>query len=307
MLRRVFLSLCPFAFLLGLVGCEKQSITQVSIDPLLGKLVGADTTALLACNLAALKTTAFYVRHQAAIDIPLLNDLAGRIGFDPRRDISDLLLTWNGKDLLLAARGRFDKPQIELRLAATSKPTEYKNYAIFGNGRETVVFLDSEVAVGGSLRAVRSAIDLRKENTGRVPEEFSPSLAQLSKTEQIWLVSRGGLPFADMPTRTDIASILSNFAGYVKSTSVGIGVDAGLHLKSEIDCYSERGSKRVDDGLRGGIGLARLATRDKQPDLLQLYAAIHERKDKQIVYVDADLPPALADDLLSRLTNVKRK
>jgi hypothetical protein len=307
MLRRAFLFVWALALLLTLVGCYKQTSTQASIDPLLEKLVSDDAKVLVAFDLTALKTTAFYARHQTQLDTPLLNDLSGRIGFDPRHDISKLLLAWNGKELLLSARGHFDKRQIEMHLADSSKPTEYKGYALFGEGRETVVFLDSQLAIASSMQAVRNAIDVYKENTGHLPEEFSSDLAQLSGAEPIWLVSRGGLPFADMPTRTDMASILSNFAGYVRSTSAGIAVDEGLQLKARIDCISLQGSKRMDDGLRGGIGLARLAARDKQPDLVQLYDAIRVRKDEQTVYVNADLPAALADDLLRRLAGLKLK
>ncbi len=307
MLRRAFPFLWALALLLPLTGCNKRRSGLASIDPRLEKLVSDDVTAIVVCDLGALKTTALYTRHQSQLDIPLLNDLSGRIGFDPRRDISELLVTWNGRDLLIAARGHFDTRQIETRLAIGSKPTEYKGYALFAEGRETVVFLDSELAIAGSREAVCKEIDIYKENTGHLPEEFSRGLSQLSGTEQIRLVSRGGLPFADMPTRTDVASILSNFAGYVRSTSAGIVANDGLHLKARIDCISQQGSRRMDDGLRGGIGLARLAVRDKQPDLVQLYDAIRVRRDDKTVYVNVDLSPALADALIGRLITLKFK
>jgi hypothetical protein len=307
MLRRAFLFVWALALLLTLIGCGKLAPTQVSVDPLLEKLVSDDTTVLVACNVAALKTTVLYARHQSQMDIPFLNEMSKRTGFDPRRGVSKLLLTWNGKDLLVAARGHFDKRRIELRLAASSKPMEYKNYELFGEAGESVVFLNSELVLGGKLKAVRSAIDVYQGNTGRVPEEFSAALARLSRAEQMWLVSRGGLPFADMSTRTDVASILSNFAGYVRSTSAGLIIDDGLHLKATIDCVSQEGAKRMDDGRRGGIGLARLAARDRQPDLLQISDAIRVRKEQQTVFVNADLPAALADDLLRRLAGLKLK
>ncbi len=307
MLRRVFISLWASAALLTLSSCKKQVSTQNFIDPLLQRLVSGDTTVIGVCDLTALKTTALYARHRSQMDIPLLNEISSQTGFDPRRDISELLLTWSGKDLMIAAKGQFDKRRIELSLTTSSKPTEYKNYALFGDGREMFVLLDSKLLLAGKLQVVHSTIDGYQANTGKVPEEFSQSLAQRSRAEQIWLVSRGGLPFADAATRTDVASILSNFAGYVGFTSTGIIVDDGLHLKAMIDCVSEQGSKRMDDGLRGGIGLARLALRDKQPDLVQIYNAIHVRKDGETVYVSADLSGALADDLLTRLGGLKSK
>jgi hypothetical protein len=300
MLRKVFL-LVSALVLLALGGCKRQASTNISIDPFFQKLVSEDTAVLAVCDVAALKTTALYARHQHQLDSEALNNVLGRTGFDPRRDISKLLLTWNGKDLLIAGIGHFDERQLEAALASSLKRSEYKRQTLFGDERNALMFLDAEHALASSVQGVHHAIDLYEQNTGHVPEEFSESLAQLSKADQIWLVSRGGLPFADIPKRTDVASILSNFAGYVRSTSAGIVLDEGLHLRAEIDCVSEQGSKRMDDGLRGGIGLGRLAARDKQPDLVQLYDAIRVQKDGQRVHVSADLPPALADDLLGRL------
>jgi hypothetical protein len=307
MVFRQILPVWVFALLLILSGCNKETSKQASIDSSLIRVIADDATVLAVCDVAALKTTAFYARNQNQLDSQLLNDMRDRIGFDLRRDISELLVTWDGKDLLIASRGHFDKRRLEVGLASSFKRTEYKNQTLFGDARNAVAFLDSELALASSAQGLHHAIDLYNRNAGHVPEEFTESLAQLSKSDQIWLVSRGGLPFADIPTRTDVSSILSNFAGYVRSTSAGIVANNGLHLLVEIDCVSQQGSKRMDDGLRGGIGLARLAARDKQPDLVQLYDAIRVRKDGQSVHVSADLPQALADDLLVRLMGLRFK
>ena len=307
MLRRSFFFAWALALLLIVSGCAKRASKQVSIDSSFTRVIADDVTVIAACDLAALKTTAFYAHYQNQLDSPLLHDMRDRTGFDPQRDISKLLLTWDGKDLLIASRGHFDKRRLEAALANSFKRTEYKNQTLFGDARNAVVFLDSKLALASSPQGLRRAIDRYEQNAGHVPEDFSESLGQLSKADQLWLVSRGGLPFADVPKRTDVASILSNFAGYVRSTSVGIVANDGLSLRAEIDCVSEQGSKRMDDGLRGGIGLARLAARDKQPDLVQLYDAIRVRKDEQSVHVSADLPQALADDLVGRLMKLRFK
>ncbi len=294
------------AILLALLSCGRRPLHQVSVNPALAKLVSPDVEVLAQIDLEALKTTSFYLRHKSQLDNPLLTALASQTGFDPRRDLSKLLVTWNGKHLLFVAKGSFARQLIEQRLAASTPHAPYKSYSIFGNARQAFVLLDSATVVAGTKPAVQSAIDLFEQHTGQVPPDFTTALDQLSEADQIWLVSRGSLPFADAPTRSDLVSILSNFAGYVNSTSVGIFVDSGLHFKAQIDCISVAGAKRVSDGLRAGIGLARLGQKTNQPPWSTLYPAIHVRLARTSVYVQADISPELSDNLLNATTGIYR-
>ena len=42
-----------------------------------------------------------------------------------------------------------------------------------------------------------------------------------------------------------------------------------MDFKANIECISEEGSRRVRDALKGGIGLARLNTKDDQQQMLR--------------------------------------
>jgi len=295
---RLFFAVAGLAALM-LVSCEKPFEAGVSVDKELQKFAGADTTMLAGIDMEKFKSTGFYARHKDLLNIPLLAGMSEQTDFDPRRDLTQGLLTWNGKAVLAAARGRFAKDKIERSLGAA--PAQYKGQTIFTFRGDALSFPSSDVAIGGSVRSVESALDAAKDGPGKVPAEFSPALSWLPKTNQLWLVSRGGLPFADAPLRPDYASILSNFAGYVRTTAAGVTAGDGLHLTARVDCVSEVGSKRVNDALRGGIGLARLSTKDSELDMLRSYDAVHVKQDGATVYVDADLSPDLADKLLNRI------
>jgi hypothetical protein len=301
MARHVSFCLLVSALLAVFAGCGERSHTTASIDPALGNLVSPDTTVLAAVDLDSLKNTPFYQRHRNLLDSPLVAGIVNQIGFDPRRQISQLILTWNGRDLVLAAHGSFSKELVERRLTANTSHAPYKKYMLFENGKNALAFPDSNTILAGANRAVRNAIDLRDRRSGHIPAQFSTVLAQLSKAEQIWLVSRGSLPFADLPTRSDQVALLSNFAGYVASTSAGIVVSDGFYCKAQIDCASAQGARRVNDGLRAGIGMLRLNTKQDAPDLLQLYNALHIRQETYSVFVEAHIPPTLTDSLLNRL------
>ncbi len=53
----------------------------------------------------------------------------------------------------------------------------------------------------------------------------------MPKGDQVWLVSRKGLPFASAATRTDMQSALSNFVGFVGRLQGVVGIGTGVRLQ----------------------------------------------------------------------------
>ena len=284
------------------VGCNRPGATGISVDSALKPLIPPDTKVLAGIELGKIKGTAVYERHQNELKFPILDASSERIGLDPRRDISDVVIVWNGKQPLFLVRGQFKPHDIEQKLSALGTPrTSYKSYTLLGGGNDSLLFTKKGIAVAGSSDEVRSVIDLQNSGGGEVPQELEQRLRDLPNHDQIWAVSRGGLHFAEMPMRSDIGSALSNITGYVSETSWGIGLDTGFHLQADVLCTSNQGAQRVRDALKGGIGLARLTTKDDQPDVLRLYDAIQVNQDQQTVHIRADLSGDLTDKLIAYL------
>ena len=302
----LLLSAISLAFLAALTSCGIQKISQIPIEPAFAKVVPLDATVLAGIGFQKLKSSQYYSSRRSQLNIPLLDNMSRALSFDPRRDVSDVLICWDGKNLLIAAKGYFAKHRIEQSLGGNGKQARYKQQVLFESSGNAITFLNSEVAIAGRTQSVKRAIDIQNAGAGQVAEDFAIPFSHLSKRDQIWLVSRGGLPFADMQARSDIATLLSNFAGYVSWTSAEIAVDASMHVEAQIECVSIAGSKRVDDALRAGLGLARLTTKENAADLLRLYNSIQVRRDKEAVYLQADLPPDLVDLLIARTVSLNR-
>jgi hypothetical protein len=253
-----------------------------------------------------LKSAAFYKRHESDLNLPLLDASYERIGIDPRRDVSDLLIAWNGKQPVFMARGHFSQRVVEQKIAALgAQRRAYKRYTLFGDDENSLVFLKKGIAAAGSTSDLHAAIDLEAGHGGQVPEELQQALGKLPKGDQIWLVSRGGLPFADLPMRSDYGSVLSNFVGYVRDASIAAGIDTGVHLMADLTCISPQGAQRVHDGLRAAVAIGRLTTKDDQQDLLRMYDAIRVDRDNDIVHLHGDLSRDLADRMLQYLLHLK--
>jgi len=286
----------------------KPGTSGVSVNPAFRSLVPKETKALASIDVDGLKSSGVYKRHKDLLNTPLLDAMSERIGVDPRRDVSNLLVAWNGKEAVVFARGGFDVTALETKMRSLgARPMGYRGYTLFGDNRESLAFLKRRVAVAGAGSVVRSEIDLEKNGGGGVSEELAARLAAVPRGDQIWAVSRGGLPFAEAQIRSDIQSALSNIVSYVDATSFGIGVDKGVHLNAEIVCISNEGAQRVNDALRGGIGLARLTTQDNEADLLRVYDAVQVSRDQQTVRVRADLSAELTDKLAARLPQIANR
>ena len=302
---RYFLPLVAAALALA-VACTKPGPTGVSVPSAFRSYVPPDAKALAAADLNSFKHSDFYKRHQSELNVPLLDALSERIGLDPRRDLSQVLISWNGKQTALLARGHLSMDALEAKFASLGmRRVRYKNYTLFGDERDALAFGKHDVVIAGPAAGVRAELDIASSHNGEVPEELQPLLAAIPKRDQFWAVSRGQLPITEMRLRSDIDSALSNFVDYIGAATLGVGFDDGTHVAAQFICVSDEGAKRVHDALRGGIGLARLATRDNELDMLRLWDSIQVSQDRQTVRVNADLSASLTDKLLGNLQELR--
>ncbi len=263
----------------------------MEVDKAFRVVISPDSKVVAGIDLKRLKNTPLYQRHEEQLDQLMPQAGVKRLGIDPRRDIEFLGFTFDGKHLLMFAKGDFKK----------------RKKLDTGQGNRELVFLNDRVALAGDAEAIRTARTLEQQRTGELPEELASRLHTLPGNDQVWLVSRGGIPLAQTPLRSDMKSNLANFAGAISGVTLGIAADSGSHLQADVSCYSPDGATRVHDAFRGIIGLARLTTKDNETDLLKIYDAIQVKKDGSNVHVLADLAAAETERLLLLLPKVENR
>jgi hypothetical protein len=289
-------------------GCGHEAAGGVSVDKEFRSSIPPDTQAMIFIQLDKLKSTELYRRHQQEFDLPQMNALSERVGMDPRRDLSKMLVVWNGKQPLILAEGKFSTEQVKQKLTAEGATrTSYKEYTLFGGPNDSVAFVDKQLAFAGPADFLHKVLDLHAGDDGTVPDELAKRMETVPKDSQIWEVSTGGIPFANLILRSDLQSAMANIAGYVSATSLGVNLDSGARVRADIFCISSEGSQRVHDALRGMIGLARLSTNDNEIDLLRLWDAVSISQDEKAVHIKADLPADLTEKLLTHLPSLRGK
>ena len=274
-----------------ITGCSSQSSENLQVDKAFRAVISPDVKVVAGIDLKRLKNTPLYQRHEEQLDSLIPKAGVERFGIDPRRDLEFLGFTFDGKHVLVFARGDFKKRK-KLNRAQENRE---------------LVFLNDRIALAGDADAIRAARKLEEQGSGEAPGELASRLRILSGEDQVWLVSRGGIPLAQAPLRDDMKSNLANFAGAISGVTLGIAADSGSHLQATVSCYSIDGATRVHDAFRGIIGLARLTTKDNQTDLLKIYDAFQVKKDGSTVNVRADLAAAETERVLLLLPKVENR
>jgi hypothetical protein len=195
-------------------------------------LVMPDVKVLAGINVDQAKTTPFgqYVLSQIAPQDPQIQNLAALIGFDPRRDIHELLVASNGAaghSGLALARGVFDPSKIAAAaLLAGAKSETYDGLTILENQDQTagIAFLDPSLAVMGGVAGVKAAMDRQKTPTA-LPASLAAQVSQWSLTQDAWAVAivppstlKAPAGASQVPGLTQIAGslVIQQAAGGVK-------------------------------------------------------------------------------------------
>ena len=127
-----------------------------------------------------------------------LEKLIQTTGFDPRRDLREILVSSNGQpasgSTIAMARGAFDVPKILETARADGATTDtYKGVPmILRAARGSMAFPDSTVAIIGEAADVRAAIDRLSAPTA-INSALAVQVNQLSTTEDAWFVSMAPL------------------------------------------------------------------------------------------------------------------
>lgn len=300
---RFLLLAFSFGGFLLLSSCRANFSGGVVIDSQLSAYVPADCTLLAGLDADRLTAAPFYKRHASQLYFPALNQMTEKVGVDPRRDLSSALVAWESGTPLILAKGRFSSAKLETHLESLDGAAhDYRNKKVFEMGNESLFFPQNNIAIGGSSGVVRSLIDSKP---GVIAPALLNRIRAVPGSDQIWIASSQGLPLENAPIRSEVRSALSNIAAYVTAFSAGLAFDTGAHVQMDLLCDSADDARQVHDALRGGLGLARLTTKDGDLAMLKLYDAIHVTYERRTVRIQADLVPDLADQLVTRLVNFR--
>ena len=267
-----------------------------SADTGLASFIPQDTVALVGVRMDQLRATPTYQKLRARRHFSELDQLKARTGFDPTRDVSELLIASNGKDAVTVARGQFHPTD------TAAKKIAYKGYTLNLHGEGAWALIDAGTAVAGTQPAVRAAIDQYK--TGTRSAAVDSLLARgraLAAGNQIWAVSDNPEAFtsiAPAPGGAGNSANMGKVFGQLERLSFTADLSRGIRATAAGDCKTGEDAKAIGDLLRGVVSLGKLSVPQGQTELMRIYDSIQVDQQQNAVKLRVNVPPELLDKLL---------
>ncbi len=225
-------------------------------DPQLLRLVMPEPTVLAGVNVDQARATPFgaYVLDQMQANDQNLQQLDALTGFDPRRDVREILAAsaaqpgTRGAGLVLV-RGRFDVARIAAAAAQKGTPvTVYNGATVIQSGVNSIAFADSTLAVAGPMAEVQGALD-RRGNPTALTAEVAARVNQWSNTQDAWVVSLVPPPVPPVPDAR-LQEPVANVAAKIEQASAGVKFGADVRLTAEALATTEQDAQSLAEVVR---------------------------------------------------------
>jgi hypothetical protein len=161
-------------------------------------MVMPDAQAMAGVNVEQAKTTPFgqYVLLQMQPEDRHMQEMTSLTGFDPRRDVRELLVATpgggNAKAGLALARGVFDVAKISATaLTAGATVEQYHGVTLVTDPKKqgAFAFPDSTTVVAGAPELVKAALDRRNSTKSFISAALTTKVNELSTSQDAWAVS----------------------------------------------------------------------------------------------------------------------
>ena len=278
---------------LFLSGCGPSSAPGPA-DPRLAAFIPSDTLLLAGVRLDELKKTPLYQEV-----LPLLGSVE-REGFDPRRDIDELLIAFDGEETVAMARGRFHKDEL-----ARMEQFRHEGVTLYGDDRGAVALIDESTALAGTTPALRAAIDQQKSGRGAAPDLLAKARA-LPTPNQVWMVSKGSAGFLQAP-RMQNGDMIQKILNSLSDVTFFADFRNGVYANASAGAANSADAKFIGDTVRGLVGLGRLSVPRSEPELVKAFDGITVQQSERALSINAKIPGDVAAQAMERLRSFSRE
>lgn len=293
-----------------LVAVAAAASAQPRVDNVLVKMVPPGATSLVGARMDQIKSTEFYKKLLEQQKLPQVERFAKETGFDPRRDVRELLFASTASGGVLLARGNFNiNPEPVQQVKA--KLVRHGQYNIWSLETAGFCVLDATLAAAGDLKSLEAALDEWKSGSHTAAQPLLAKVRQMDPKVPFWGVSTGFAGFLadNMPRAGGGANgggiDFSKIFHGVEDTS--FQADFGAGVKGEIrgTTSSEPDAVSLRDTAKGLIGFGRLSVPENQPELLKLWDGFSVEQVGKSVSIKADIAQNLVDRMVQMLNSAQ--
>ena len=273
-------------------------------DPLLLNLVMPEAKVLAGVNVEQAKGTQFgqFVLDQLQTHDAQMQQLVAMTGFDPRRDVSELLVASDGaagsKTGLALAKGNFDIAKITAAATVAGAATEvYKGFTILKDPKDQlagIAFLDPTRVAAGDIASVKGAID-------RLTTPQPLSAVVTVKVSQWSLLDAWGIttvpPDSLVPAGQGTQNPMFNVGKSVQAAAGGVKFGALVVFSGEAQCDTAQNAKTLGDMIQLLINMAQMQA-NLDPTAAALIKSVTITTSDNVTKIQASLPEDVFQQLL---------
>jgi len=277
-------------------------------DPQLLNLVMPDAKVLAGVNVEQAKGTQFgqYVLNQLQTHDTEMQQLVALTGFDPRRDVRELLVASDGvpqgKTGLALAKGNFDVARITAAATLHGVVTEvYKGIAILQDPKKQeagIAFLDGGTVAAGDIASVKGAIDRSTQTTQSLPAAVVVKVNQWSNSQDAWGIAT--VPPASLapPVKAGAANNpMMNAGQNVQAAAGGVKFGALVVFTGEAECDTAQNAATLGDVVKLLMNLAQMQG-VQDANAAALMKSVTVDASGNMVKVSASLPQDVFQQML---------
>ncbi len=276
-------------------------------DPQLLNLVMPDAKVLAGVNVEQAKGTQFgqFVLNQLQTHDAQMQQLVAMTGFDPRRDVSELLVASDGvagsKTGLALARGNFDIAKITAAATVAGAATEvYNGFTILEdpkNKEAGIAFLDPTKVAAGDIASVKGAID-RLKTLQPLTAAVTIKVNQWSLSQDAWGITTVP-PDSLVPAGQGTQNPMFNVGKSVQAASGGVKFGALVVFSGEAQCDTAQNAKTLGDMIQLLINMAQMQA-NLDPTAAALIKSVTVTTDGNLMKTQASLPQDVFQQLLQQ-------
>jgi hypothetical protein len=281
-------------------------------DQELINLLMPDAKVVAGVNVIQAKASPFgqYVLQQMQSQDRHMRDLALQTGFDPTRDVHELLVASSGvpgKETGLAlARGNFNIAGVAG--AATEHGGFIENYGgatIIEDPKRTIgiAFLNTTMVAAGDLANVKAAID-RMTTPAVLPAGLLTQINEWSNSQDAWIVST--VPPSTLARRPNTPKVPGVGPGQdafqnVQQAAAGVRFGSTVNLKIQGQTDGSQSAQQMGDALKLLASLAQMQS-NGDPTVAALVQGLNIGSQSNLVNISLTLP----SDQLIKLVQPRR-
>jgi hypothetical protein len=301
-----------------MIGMKSQILTATLLtafsgslsaaDPQLLNLVMPDAKVLAGINVQQAKGTQFgqWVLNQLQTHDAQMQKLVALTGFDPRRDVSELLVASDGvagsQTGLALARGSFDAAKITAAATVAGVVTEvYGGFTILEEPKKQlagIAFLDATTVAAGDIANVKGAID-RLKMPQPLPAAVAVKVNQWSNSQDAWGITT--VPPASLapPAKAGAPNPVLNAGQNVQAAAFGVKFGALVVFSGEAQCDTAQNAKTLGDVVQLLINLAQMQA-NLDPTAAALIKSVTVTTSGNVMKIQASLPEDVFQQLLQQ-------